>query len=177
MPVRFLLAIAVVASVWPFVGGGDAHACTRSVFLSQEQLIQRDAEASDLIFLGTVLKDEEPDRDHLVRAFAVERYLKGQGPRQLTIVQRAACPGSMEVGARYLVSWTGGANNINLDRLSSAEAEQHIAQMETAVLAEYGTLGSFTDDPLPPWATAAGFGVAGLLGAGLLLGVRRLRSS
>ncbi len=145
MAARLLLALALVASIWPFVGGGDAQACSRWVFLSQEQLIQRYAEASDLIFLGTVLKDEEPDRDHLVRAFAVERYLKGQGPHQLTVVQRPVCPGSMEVGARYLVSWTGGENNINLSRLSPAEAEERIAQMETALLAEYGTLGSFTD--------------------------------
>ncbi len=92
MAARLLFALALVASIWPFVGGSGAHACTRWVYLTQEQLIRLDAESSELIFLGTVLMDEEPDRDHLVRAFAVERYLKGEGPRQFTTIQKPVCP-------------------------------------------------------------------------------------
>ncbi|MCI0777823.1 MAG: hypothetical protein J4N95_06560, partial [Chloroflexi bacterium] len=79
-------------------------------------------------------------------------------------------------GGTYLVGWLGWPP-VRLDKLQPAEAQARIAEMEAALLTEYGTLGSFTDDPLPPWATTAGFGAAGLLGAALLVGVRRLRSS
>ena len=169
---RLLLALALVASIWPFVGGGNAYAC--QPFRGSDQLAARiSAELSLPIFVGTVLISEEPDRDHRVHVFAVERYLLGDGPRQLTIVSRPVCLKFYTVGARYLTA----IRTTNLDRLSPAEADERIAQMEAALLAEYGTLGSFTDDPLPPWATAAGLGAAILLAGCLLLGVRRFASS
>ena len=175
MAARFLLAIALVASIWPFVGGGgSAHGCQPITMASHEQLLRLSVELSERIFIATVHTAVE-DRDHRVRSFAVERYLKGEGARQLTTVQRPVCRESLEVGGQYLYGVIGGA--IRLDRLPPAEAQERIAEMETALIAAYGTLGSFTDEPLPTWVTATGFGAAILLGAGLLLGVRRLRSS
>ena len=171
MAARLLLALALVVSIWPFVGGRDAHACT-PFRGSPEQAAGLAAELSFPIFIGTVVKSEEPDRDHRVHVFVVERYLLGEGTHQLTIVTRPICPNRYSEGSRYLT----GVGATNLDRLSAVEADQRIALMETAILAENGTLGSFTDEPLPPWTTAAGLGAAFAVGAGLLLGVRRLRS-
>lgn len=169
---RLLLALALVASIWSFVGGDGAHACIRPVLVSQEQLIRVSASTMNLIFIGEVIVAEEPDRDHRVRTFAVERYLKGDGPRLLTTISKPVCRDSLGVGGTYLYGVIGG--HIFLGRPPSAKAEEHVSQMETALLAEYGTLGSFSDDPLPPWATAAGFGATLALAGGLLLGVRRL---
>ena len=171
MAARLLLAIALVVSIWPLLGSGAAHAC-QPFRGSVEQAVGISGELSLPIFVGTVLTSEEPDRDHQVHVFAVERYLLGDGPRQLTIVSKPICRKFYTVGDRYLTA----IRTTNLDRLSPAEADERISDMEAAVLAEYGSLGTFTDDPIPPWATAASFGVAILAGAGLLLGVRRLAS-
>ena len=173
MAARFVLAVALVASIWPFVAGSEAHACT-PFRGSYEHVIRLSVEHSEQIFIATVHTAVE-DRDDRVRSFAVERYLKGEGARQLTTVQRPICPARYKEGGTYLVGWLGPP--VRLDKLEPAEAQARIAEMEAALLTEYGTLGSFTDDPLPPWATTAGFGAAGLLGAALLVGVRRLRSS
>ena len=66
-----------------------------------------------------------------------------------------------------------GTPSLRLDTLSPEDAQERITEMETALLAEYGTLGTFTDDPILPWATAASFAAAVTLGVGLLFGVRR----
>ena len=167
MAARLLLALALVASIWPFVGGGgDAHACIPVPALDIPAAQQ--VESSERIFIGEHLGTSANDENlHFIR---VERYLKGEGGAFL-VVQDDVCAKFLgrELSGRYPIADAGTA--LRLDGVTRDAADQRIAEIEALVPAQSGEPATLADDPLPPWATAAAVGAALALGAGLLVGV------
>ena len=225
MAARLLLALALVASIWPFVGSRDAYACSCAAFDTQELVAM-----AEFVVLGTVVQvDLADDQDLNVFPYeynvkvAVNEYLKGSGPDQFVVqdfsLQGSACspfdPDPLD--QEFLLFLNDRQGHLRTSTCAgsgrvgdSERAQQRIAEIreivgqqeqpgETPVLtATPGTpqlpgetpaltatpdapqlpaTGSgSSNDPLIPMATAIA-AVIGLLGAGLLLGVRRLRSS
>ncbi len=182
MAARLLLAIALVASIWPFVGNGAAQACSCAITTAAERVAMARS-----VVLGTVVRIDQIDVEpgaftqlYDVRV-DVKEYLKGSGPDQVVVqtpsLSSAACSpfDSDSVDQDFLLyisNWQGqlrtstcaGSGRIG----DSEQSQEYVAEIRDIAT-------SLIDEPLPVWATAASFGAAVLLGGALLLGVRRLR--
>lgn len=197
MAARFLLAIALLSSsLWVLIPG-TAHACSCGSHDAADA-IQR----YDVIVVGKVVaissgvriltyqsegvRDETRVQDIPVYDFAIDEYLKGTGKSLLEVRDTSGQCG-------YPISETGGQHLFFLEReangslripgcsaLPFTETFSPVSQINQiraeVALQGQDDISSSASDALPVWATAAGFGAAVLLGAGLLLGVRRLRS-
>ena len=185
MAARFLLAIALVASIRPLVGGADASACSCALTNTQDRVAM-----AGFVVLGTVvqidqIEDNEPGAftQQYDVSVAVNEYLKGSGPNQVVVrvssLSSSGCspfdPDSAQ--QRFLLFLSHHRGNLRTSTCAgsgqvgdSDQSQQYFEELRQIV-------SNSANDPLPVWATAASFGAAILLGAGLLLGVRRLGSS
>lgn len=170
MAARVLLATFLATGAWWVLTSGTSGACI-PVQLTDQRMARLAAEAADRIFVGTVLVSQKPDRDHHVRVFSVQEYVKGHGPHHLTFTDDPPCPVSVEEGGAYLI---GAGRPVRLDTALETEARERVTLIERAVLARQSSLGSFSDSPLPDWATAAGMGGAIFVATGILIGIRLL---
>ncbi|MCH7580083.1 MAG: hypothetical protein IIB22_07560 [Chloroflexi bacterium] len=207
MAARFLLAIALVASIWPFVGSGDAHACS-CLQPTLEELVAR----AELVVLGTVQQIDQVERDPTTFPYEydltldADEYLKGLGPDRFHIQQfglGSDCdtfdPDS--VGQQYLLflsHWEGNLRTgacTGSGRVRDTDVWQERIEEVRQIVREpeqSGDTPALTVTPSAPQLPATGSGsdndsslpifaaiatAVGVLGAGLLLGVRRLRGS
>lgn len=197
MAARLFLALALVTSIWPFVGGGAAHAC-----ICAKRELSSFVENSDVIVIGKVVSVrttrqtfqyylDNPDliglREVAVYHVVAQQYLSGGGGKHLSVQDiNGPCASPIEeTGGEYLFylqleksgslmrSQCSGSFEI---RDYTPQSSIDVVEREAALQGKDVTVSSFTDDPLPPWATAAGLGAALAVGASLLFGVRRLRS-
>lgn len=129
---------------------------------------------------------EERLLDISVYKFVVDEFLVGDERTLLEVHDVSGQCG-------YPIRETGGRHLFQLQRdeddvlfmsacsgshaFSGTFSPQPIVDQLRSEADRQGLGGSFTDEPLSPWATAAGLGVALALGAGLLVGVRRLRGN
>ena len=207
MAARFLLAIALVASIWPFVGGRDAHACSCLEATLEELVVQ-----AELVILGTVVQFDQVEQEPrtLPREYDVtldaDEYLKGIGPDRFHVqdfLQGSSCSvfDFEPVGQQYLLflsHWegnlrTGGCTGSG--RVADTEFWQERIEEVRQIVSEQeqpADTPALTVTPSAPQLPATGSGsgsdpslpiiaaiaaAVGVLGGALLLGIRRLRGS
>lgn len=197
MAARLLLATAILTgSLWA-LAPTSAYACICAPREASEHVA-----AADIIVLGKVTATNSvqvpvtyqgvngPDlqtmRDVPLYRFIVQEYIGGSGSSRLEIVPQAGpCFSAFdEPGEKRLLFLDRQPDSYLVLRDCSGsfrvwnytpESSINVIREEAALQGKFEPT-SFTDDPIPPWATTASFGAAALLGAGLLFGVRRLAS-
>ena len=141
------------------------------------------------VVLGTVVRidqieDNEPGAlaQQYDVSVTVNEYLKGSGPDQVVVqafsLSSDACspfdPDSVDQEFLLFLSHRQGQLRTSTCEGSGRVGDSEQSQQRIEELRQI--VSNSADDPLPVWATAAGFAAAILLGTGLLVGVRRLRS-